>query len=139
MQRSRAWENYRKTFRKKAVHQRFRGAGKQSTNIIFSLHSPLITLWENAWKMQRSRARENYRKTFRKTSCTPAFSWSRKTIDKYHVFMTLTVSNLQQNTGKFSVRAHRKTIEKLSRKQAIHWHCRVTCDELRIFLEFYRG
>ena len=41
---------------KQAVHWRFRGAGKQSTNIMFSLHSPLITLWENAWKMQRSRS-----------------------------------------------------------------------------------
>ena len=78
---------------KLAVHQRFRGAGKQSTNIMFSLHSPLITLWENAWKMQRSRARENYGKTFRKTSCTLAFSWSRKTIEKHHVFMAFTVSN----------------------------------------------
>ena len=78
---------------KLAVHQRFHGAGKQSTNIMFSLHSPLITLWENAWKMQRSRARENYGKTFRKTSCTLAFSWSRKTIEKHHVFMAFTVSN----------------------------------------------
>ena len=78
---------------KLAVHQRFRGAGKESTNIMFSLHSPLITLWENAWKMQRSRARENYGKTFRKTSCTLAFSWSRKTIEKHHVFMAFTVSN----------------------------------------------
>ena len=43
--------------------------------------------------MQRLRSRENYGKTFRKTSSTPAFSWSRKIIDKYHVFMTLTVSN----------------------------------------------
>ena len=60
---------------------------------MFSLHSPLITLWENAWKMQRSRARENYGKTFRKTSCTLAFSWSRKTIEKHHVFMAFTVSN----------------------------------------------
>ena len=78
---------------KLAVHQRFRGAGKESTNIMFSLHSPLITLWENAWKMQRSGARENYGKTFRKTSCTLAFSWSRKTIEKHHVFMAFTVSN----------------------------------------------
>ena len=43
--------------------------------------------------MQRLRSWENYGKTFRKTSYTLAFSWSRKTIDKYHVFMTLTVSN----------------------------------------------
>ena len=78
---------------KQAVHWRFRGAGKQSTNIMFSLHSPLLTLWENTWKMQRSRARENYRKTFRKTSYTLAFSWSRKTIEKHHVFTAFTVSN----------------------------------------------
>ena len=43
--------------------------------------------------MQRSRAWENYRKTFRKTSCTLAFSWSRKTINKHHVFIAFTVDN----------------------------------------------
>ena len=43
--------------------------------------------------MQRSRAWENYRKTFRKTSFTLAFSWSRKTINKHHVFIALTVDN----------------------------------------------
>ena len=106
---------------KLAVHQRFRGAGKQSTNIMFSLHSPLITLWENAWKMQRSRARENYGKTFRKTSCTLAFSWSRKTIEKHHVFMAFTVSNsVGKMLGKCSVCALGKTMEKRSGKQAIH-------------------
>ena len=106
---------------KLAVHQRFRGAGKQSTNIMFSLHSPLITLWENSWKMQRSRARENYGKTFRKTSCTLAFSWSRKTIEKHHVFMAFTVSNsVGKMLGKCSVCALGKTMEKRSGKQAIH-------------------
>ena len=91
MQRSRARENYRKTFRK--TRQSFRGAGKQSTDIIFSRHSPLIILWEIAWKMQRSRAGVNYRITFRKTNYILAFSWSRKTIHKYRVFMAFTVSN----------------------------------------------
>ena len=109
---------------KLAVHQRFRGAGKQSTNIMFSLHSPLITLWENAWKMQRSRARENYGKTFRKTSCTLAFSWSRKTIEKHHVFMAFTVSNsVWKVLGKCSV-ALGKTMEKRPGKQAIHQRIR---------------
>ena len=36
---------------------------------------------------------ENYRKPFRKTKYTLLFSWSRKTIDKNHVFMAFTVSN----------------------------------------------
>ena len=106
---------------KQAVHWRFRGAGKKSTNIMFSLHSPLITLWENAWKMQRSRARENYRKTFRKTSYTLAFSWSRKTIEKHHVFTAFTVSNsVGKMLGKCSVCALGRTMEKRSGKQALH-------------------
>ena len=29
---------------------------------MFLWHSPLVILWENAWKMPRSHARENYRK-----------------------------------------------------------------------------
>ena len=106
---------------KQAVLWRFRGAGKLSTNIMFSLHSPLITLWENAWKMQRSRVRENYRKTFRKTSYTPAFSWSRKTIEKHHVFTAFTFSNsVGKMLGKCSVCALGKTMEKRSGKQALH-------------------
>ena len=42
--------------------------------------------------MQRLRARDNFSKMFRKPSCTVVFSWSRKTIEKHHVFMAFTVS-----------------------------------------------
>ena len=92
--------------------------------------------------MQRLRSRENYGKTFRKTSSTPAFSWSRKIIDKYHVFMILTVSNsvgkhLENeafaHTGKLlrDFQENRPTL-------AFSW-CSVTCDELRVFLAFCWG
>ena len=53
----------------------------------------MVILWENAWKMRRSRARVKYRITFSKTSYILAFSWSRKTIEKHHVFTAFTVSN----------------------------------------------
>ncbi len=92
MQQSRAQENYRKTFWKTSYQWRFRGVGKQSTIFLFFWHLPFAILQENARQMQRSRAWENYRITFRKTSYTLAFSWSRKTIDKHHVFMAFTVS-----------------------------------------------
>ena len=73
---------------KQGIRQRFREAGKQSTNIIFSWHSPLVILWENAWKMQRSRARDNYRKTFKKTGYSLAFSWCKVTCDELRVFLS---------------------------------------------------
>ena len=41
----------------------------------------------NAWKMQRSRARDNYRKTFKKTGYSLAFSWCRVTCDELRVFV----------------------------------------------------
>ena len=135
IQRSYAHENYKKTMQ--AVYYCFHRAGKQSTNIMFSLHSPLITLWENAWKMQRSRARENYEKTFRKTSCTLAFSWSRKTIEKHHVFMAFTVSNsVWKMLGKCSVCAwenYGKTSRKTSYTLAYSWS-RKTIDKYHVFM-----
>ena len=104
---------------------------------MFSLHSPLITLWENAWKMQRSRARENYGKTFRKTSCTLAFSWSRKTIEKHHVFKAFTVSNsVWKMLGKCSVCAwenYGKTSRKTSYTLAYSWS-RKTIDKYHVFM-----
>ena len=66
---------------------------KQWTSNTFSWPSLFVILCENTWKMHRSRAWENYRKTFRKTSCTLAFSWSRKTINKHHLFIAFTVDN----------------------------------------------
>ena len=66
---------------------------KQWTSNMFSWPSLFVILSENTWKMQRSRAWENYRKTVRKTSCTLAFPWSRKTINKHHVFIAFTVVN----------------------------------------------
>ena len=68
--------------------------------------------------MQRLRSRENYGKTFRKTSSTPAFSWSRKIIDKYHVFMTLTVSNSVGKHLENEAFAHTGKLLRDSRKQA---------------------
>ena len=110
MHQSRARENYRKTFRKTSYQWRFRGVGKQSTNFLFFWHLPFAILQENARQMQRSRAWENYRITFRKTSYTIAFSWSRKTIDKHHVFMAFTIGNSARKTlGKCSDRALGKT------------------------------
>ena len=95
IERSYAHENYRKTFCStvQAVYCRFHGAGKQWTSNMFSWPSLFAILCENTWKMQHSRAWENYRKTVRKTSCTLAFSWSRKTINKHHVFIAFTVDN----------------------------------------------
>ena len=121
MQRSRAWENYRKTFRKTSCTLAFSWSRKTINKHHVLIAFTLITLWENARKMQRSRARENYGKTFRKTSCTLAFSWSRKTIEKHHVFMAFTVSNsVWKMLGKCSVCALGKTMEKRPGKQAIH-------------------
>ena len=122
IERSYAHENYRKTFCStvQAVYCRFHGAGKQWTSNMFSWPSLFAILCENTWKMQHSRAWENYRKTVRKTSCTLAFSWSRKTINKHHVFIAFTFDNSVGKRLENAALALGKTIEKPSGKQAIH-------------------
>ena len=77
---------------KLARHQRFRGAGKQLTNITFSWYLPLVIQREKRWENAAIARSENFSKMFRKTSYTVAFSWNRKTIGKHHVFMAFTVS-----------------------------------------------
>ena len=96
---------------------------KTIENFSFLWYLPFAILQENARQMQRSRAWENYRITFRKTSQTLAFSWSRKTIDKHHVFIVFTIGNLTRKTlGKCSDRA----LVKCSGKQAIQQRFRGT-------------
>ena len=69
MQRSRAWENYRKTVR------------KTSCTLAFSWSRKTIN------KMKRSCTQENFRETFKKTGYSLAFSWCRVTCDELRVFL----------------------------------------------------
>ena len=55
---------------------------------MFLWHSPLVILWENAWKTIENyrKTRENYRKTFRWTGYSLVFSWCWITCDELRVF-----------------------------------------------------
>ena len=59
---------------------------------MFSWHLSLVIVRGKRSENAAIARSGNLSKMFRKTSYTIAFLWSRKTIDKHHVFMAFTVS-----------------------------------------------
>ena len=137
MQRSRAWENYRKTFRKTSCTLAFSWSGKTINKhhvfIAFTVDNSVGKRLENAAFARSGKLWKNVQET----SCTLAFSWSRKTIEKHHVFMEFTVSSsVWKMLGKCSVCAwenYGKTSRKTSYTLAYSWS-RKTIDKYHVFM-----
>ena len=141
MQCSRARKTIENRSGKRSIHYCFRGAGKQSTKImflwLFTIDNSVGKCLENAAFARSGKLGNNVQENKLYSSVFVEQENNRqKIMFSWHSLLVILWENTWKMQRSLARENYRETFKKTGYSLAFSW-CRVTCDELRVFLEFY--